>query len=92
MADLVDAMIDYWKDLVPLKSTDGGRGAILFRCIHALMSLQVQNLIRRSLDHLYVALNVYKVCIEHGTLHNTLFGKWFTCFWTMRFMRSLPLC
>lgn len=61
MADLVDAMIDYWKDLVPMKSTDGGRGAILFRCIHALMSLQVQNLIKRSLDHLYNALNVYKV-------------------------------
>lgn len=63
VADLVDAMIDYWKDLVPLKSTDGGgRGAILFRCIHALMSLQVQNLIKRSLDHLHGALSVYKVC------------------------------
>lgn len=55
-------MIDYWKDLVPLKSTDGGRGAILFRCIHALMSLQVQNLIKRSVDHLHGALSVYKVC------------------------------
>lgn len=62
VADLVDAMIDYWKNLVPMKSKDGGRGAILFRCIHALMSLQVQKLIKRSLDHLYSALNVYKVC------------------------------
>lgn len=61
VADLVDAMIDYWRDLVPLKSKDGGRGAILFRCIHALMSLQVRDMIKRSLDHLYQTLNVYKV-------------------------------
>lgn len=61
VADLVDAMIDYWKDLVPLKSKDGGRGAILFRCIHALMSLQVRGMIKRSLDHLYQTLDVYKV-------------------------------
>lgn len=61
VADLVDAMIDYWRDLVPLKSKDGGRGAILFRCIHALMSLQVRGMIKCSLDHLYQTLNVYKV-------------------------------
>lgn len=61
VADLVDAMIDYWKDLIPMGSKDGGRGAILFRCIHALMSRQVQRLIQRSLNHLYEALDVYKV-------------------------------
>lgn len=61
VADLVDAMINYWKDLVPLKSKDGGRGAILFRCIHALMSLQVRGMIKRSLDHLRQTLDVYEV-------------------------------
>lgn len=61
VADLVDIMIDYWKDLVPMKSKDGGRGAILFRCIHALMSRQVRGLIERSLEHLYKTLDVYKV-------------------------------
>ena len=61
VADLVDAMIDYWRDLVPKKSSDGGRAAILFRCIHALMSLQLQSLINRSLDHLFNTIEVYKV-------------------------------
>lgn len=61
VADLVDAMIDYWKDLVPMKSKNGGRAAILFRCIHALMSRQVQRLIQRSLNHLLEALDIYKV-------------------------------
>lgn len=63
VADLVDAMIEFWTDLIPLKSKDGGRGAILFRCIHALMSIQVRGLIKRSLDHLYNALDVYKVIV-----------------------------
>lgn len=61
VADLVDSMIVYWKKLVPMKSKDGGRAAILFRCIHSLMSRQVQGLIRRSVDHLYNVLAVYKV-------------------------------
>lgn len=61
VADLVDSMISYWKNLVPMKSRDGGRAAILFRCIHSLMSRQVQRLIQRSIDHLYNVLAVYKV-------------------------------
>lgn len=61
VADLVDTMIDYWKDLVPRVSKNGGRAAILFRCIHALMSRQIQKLIQRSLDHLYQTLDAFKV-------------------------------
>lgn len=60
-ADLLDTMMDKWKNLVPMKSKDGGRAAILFRCIHSLMSRQVQTLIKRSIDHLYNALIIYKV-------------------------------
>lgn len=60
-ADLVDSMMNHWKHLVPMKSKDGGRAAILFRCIHSLMSRQVQGLIKRSIDHFYNALIVYKV-------------------------------
>lgn len=63
VADLVDAMIDYWRDLIPMKSKDGGRAAILFRCIHALMSRQIQRLIQRSLNHFYEAIEIYKVTI-----------------------------
>lgn len=54
-------MIDYWKDLVPMNSKDGGRGTILFRCIHALMSQQIQGLIQRSLDVFLDAIKVYEV-------------------------------
>lgn len=61
VADLVDTMVDYWKDLVPRESKSGGRAAILFRCIHALMSRQIQKLIQRSLEHLYQALDAFKV-------------------------------
>lgn len=64
VADLVDAMIDYWRSLVPMKSKDGGRAAILFRCIHSLMSRQVQGLIKRSIDHFFQVLTIYKVCDE----------------------------
>lgn len=60
-ADLVDSMMDHWKHLVPMKSKDGGRAAILFRCIHSLMSRQVQGLIKRSIDHFFKALAAYKV-------------------------------
>lgn len=63
-ADLVDSMMDHWKRLVPMKSKDGGRAAILFRCIHSLMSRQVQSLIKRSIDHFFDALVVYKVCLR----------------------------
>lgn len=61
VADLVDTMIAYWKDLVPKESINGGRAEILFRCIHALMSRQIQKLIQRSLDQLYQALDAFKV-------------------------------
>lgn len=57
-------MIDYWKKLVPMKSKDGGRAAIMFRCIHALMSRQVQGLIKRSIDHFFNALTIYKVGVK----------------------------
>lgn len=65
-ADLVDSMMNHWKHLVPMKSKDGGRAAILFRCIHSLMSRQVQGLIKRSIDHFYNALVVYKVVYAYS--------------------------
>lgn len=68
VAKLVYVMFDFWKDLTPLKPSPSiGRAAILFRCIHALMSYQIQGLLKRSLDHLYNTIEVYKV---H---HNILF-------------------
>lgn len=67
-ADLVDSMMDHWKHLVPMKSKDGGRAAILFRCIHSLMSRQVHGLIKRSIDHFYNALVVYKVCLSTSSV------------------------
>lgn len=61
VADLMEAMSDYWRDLVPMKSSFVGRGEMLFNCIHALMSHQLNGLIRRSLEHLYETIEVYKV-------------------------------
>lgn len=61
VADLVDAMRKFWEDLVPMNSAYGGRVIILFNCIHALMSHQLQGLIKRSLDHLLKTIDVYKV-------------------------------
>lgn len=60
VADLMEAMSDYWRDLVPMKSFVG-RGEMLFKCIHALMSHQLNGLIHRSLEHLYETIEVYKV-------------------------------
>lgn len=64
IADLIEAMQDYWRDLVPKNSPHGGRAQILFNCIHAMLSLQLQGLIKRSLDHLSETIEVYK----HGNL------------------------
>jgi dynein heavy chain len=60
VADLVEAMQDYWRDLVPKNSPYGGRVQLLFNSIHALLSLQLQGLIKRSLDHLAETVEVYK--------------------------------
>ncbi|XP_053695545.1 dynein axonemal heavy chain 3 [Sabethes cyaneus] len=60
VADLVDVMRKYWKDLVPRNSIHGGRGTIFFNCIHALTSYHLQGLIKKSLDHLVDALEVYR--------------------------------
>ncbi|XP_062562978.1 dynein axonemal heavy chain 3 isoform X3 [Armigeres subalbatus] len=60
VADLVDVMRKYWKDLVPRNSTHGGRGTIFFNCIHALTSYHLQGLIKKSLDHLVEALEAYR--------------------------------
>lgn len=63
VAKLVYIMFDYWKDLAPVRPSPSiGRAAILFRCIHALMSYQVQGLLKRSLNHIYETVEVYKVC------------------------------
>lgn len=61
VADLVDAMRKFWEELVPMNSVHAGRSETLFKCIHALMSQQLQGLIKRSLDHLFNTINVYKV-------------------------------
>lgn len=60
VADLIEVMEDYWIDLVPKNSPHAGRAQILFNCIHALLSLHVQGLIKRSLDHLKETVEVYK--------------------------------
>lgn len=66
IADLIEAMQDYWRDLVSRNSSHGGRAQILFNCIHAMLSLHLQGLIKRSLDHLAETIEVYK----HGNLLN----------------------
>ncbi|XP_055607362.1 dynein axonemal heavy chain 3 isoform X2 [Uranotaenia lowii] len=60
VADLVDVMRKYWKDLVPRNSLHGGRGAIFFNCIHALTSYHLQGLIKKSLDHMIDTLEAYR--------------------------------
>jgi dynein heavy chain len=60
VCDLIEAMEDFWKDLVPMNSPHAGRAQILFNCIHALLSLQLQGLIKRSLDHLAETIEIYK--------------------------------
>jgi dynein heavy chain len=60
IADLIEAMQDYWRDLIPFNSPHGGRAQILFNCVHALLSLHLQGLIKRSLEHLAETVEVYK--------------------------------
>lgn len=57
-----------WEDLIARKSRHGGRAAILFNAIHSLMSLQLQRLIKRSVDHLYGTLQKY----SNGNLEHAL--------------------
>lgn len=52
-------MREFWRDLVVPNSAYGGRAAILFKAIHALMSLQLQRLIKKSVDHLLKTLLMY---------------------------------
>ena len=59
VADLIDSMRPVWEDLIARKSRYGGRAAIMFNAIHALMSLQLQRLIKRSVDHLLNTLQRY---------------------------------
>lgn len=59
MADLIDSMRAVWEDLIARKSRYGGRAAIMFKAIHALMSLQLQRLIKKSVDHLFATLQLY---------------------------------
>lgn len=59
VADLIDSMRPVWKDLIAHKSRYGGRAAIMFKTIHALMSLQLQRLIKKSIDHLFDTLQKY---------------------------------
>lgn len=61
VADLIDAMRKFWTNLVPRNSRFGGRCVTLFQCVHALMSQQLRGLIRRSIDHLYNTIEVYRV-------------------------------
>ncbi|KAM7358170.1 dynein axonemal heavy chain 3-like [Cochliomyia hominivorax] len=58
-ADMMDVMRKTWKDLIPMRGGYGGRAAILFRCVHALMSHHLEILITRSLTFLYKTLNEY---------------------------------
>ena len=77
VADLVEAMRKFWEDLVPMNSQFGGRVATLFNCIHALMSQQLQGLIKRSLDHLFETIDSYKVqfkCVRTFFLIIWLYG------------------
>lgn len=67
VADLIDSMRATWEDLVARKSRYGGRAEIMFRAIHALMSRQLQQLIKTSIDHLFSALEKFgNGNIEHA--------------------------
>lgn len=71
VCDLLDAMKHMWKDLVSFNTPGCGRAQILFNCIHALLSYELQGLIKRSLDHLFQMLDVYKVSIYNNTVFYT---------------------
>ena len=58
---MMDIMRRYWLDMVPMQGRYGGRAAILFRGVHALMSYQLQNLITRSITYLFRTLDSYAV-------------------------------
>ncbi|XP_075164298.1 dynein heavy chain 3, axonemal [Haematobia irritans] len=58
-ADMMDVMRKTWKDLIPMRGRNGGRAAILFRCVHALMSHHLEGLISRSITYLYKTLCEY---------------------------------
>uniref|UniRef100_A0A1B0EXW2 AAA+ ATPase domain-containing protein n=1 Tax=Lutzomyia longipalpis TaxID=7200 RepID=A0A1B0EXW2_LUTLO len=59
VADLIDEMRKFWIDLVAFHSRHGGRATIMFRAIHALMSYQLQKLIKKSVDHLMETIQTY---------------------------------
>lgn len=58
---MMDVMRKTWKDLIPMRGHYGGRAAVLFRCVHALMSHHLEGLITRSLTYLYKTLCDYMV-------------------------------
>lgn len=68
MADLIDSMRAVWDNLIARKSRYGGRAAIMFNAIHALMSLQLQGLIKKSVEHLFRTLQRY----SNGNLEHAL--------------------
>lgn len=68
VADLIDSMRAVWEDLIARNSRYGGRAAIMFKAVHALMSLQLQGLIKKSVDHLFETLQRY----SHGNLEHAL--------------------
>ncbi|GAB0093009.1 Dynein heavy chain [Sergentomyia squamirostris] len=65
LADLVDEMRKFWIDLVAFHSRHGGRATIMFKAIHALMSYQLQTLIKKSVDHLMATIEMYSGAQEH---------------------------
>ncbi|XP_033238860.1 dynein heavy chain 3, axonemal [Drosophila pseudoobscura] len=59
-ADLMNDMRVTWRDMVPMFGKYGGRAAILFHCIHALMSRHLNGLITKSINYLFKVLCAYK--------------------------------
>lgn len=59
VADLIDLMQSHWRDLVLGNNAKCGRGQYFFNCIHALMSQQLTQLIRRSVTEFHEILLSY---------------------------------
>lgn len=56
---MIESMQPVWRNLIARKSSHGGRATFLFNAIHALMSLQVQGLIKKSVEQFYNTLQLY---------------------------------
>ncbi|XP_030372078.1 dynein heavy chain 3, axonemal [Scaptodrosophila lebanonensis] len=59
-ADLMNLMRNTWKDMVPMHGKFGGRGEVLFNCVHSLMSRHLYSIVQKSLKYLFKVICAYK--------------------------------